>query len=75
MKTKSFRVSPPWNIASTNNFTVVATMPPDTTKVQFEKMLQNLLVERFHLVHHETRNFTGYELVMDSTSWIAAAAS
>ena len=53
MKTKSFRVSPPWNIASTNNFTVVATMPPDTTKVQFEKMLQNLLVERFHLVHHE----------------------
>jgi len=50
-------------------------MPPDTTKEQFEKMLQNLLVERFHLVHHETRNFTGCELVMDFTSWIAAAAS
>lgn len=34
-------------------------MPPDTTKEQFEKMLQNLLVERFHLVHPETRNFSG----------------
>jgi len=45
---------------------VVATMPPDTTKAQFQAMLQNLLVERFHLVvHHETRNFPAYELVID----------
>jgi uncharacterized protein (TIGR03435 family) len=49
-----------------NNYTIVATMPPETTKEQFQKMLQNLLVERFHLVfHHETRNFPGYELVVD----------
>jgi uncharacterized protein (TIGR03435 family) len=43
---------------------VDATMPPNTTKAQFQLMLQNLLAERFHLkVHHETRNFPGYELV------------
>lgn len=61
-------VGPSWirDVVAANNFTVVATMPPDTTKEQFEKMLQNLLVERFHLVfHHETRNFPGYELVVD----------
>jgi uncharacterized protein (TIGR03435 family) len=61
-------VGPAWlrDFASANNFTVVATMPSDTTQKQFEKMLQNLLVERFHLVfHHETRNFAGYELVVD----------
>src|SRR4051794_12335160 len=37
---------------ASNNYTVVATMPPDTTKEQFQKMLQNLLAERFHLVFH-----------------------
>ena len=43
-----------------------ATMPPDTTKEQFLKMLQNMLAERFHLVfRRETRNFPGYELVVD----------
>ncbi len=47
-------------------YTIIATMPPDTTKEQFQKMLQNLLIERFHLVfHRETRNFPGYELVVD----------
>jgi uncharacterized protein (TIGR03435 family) len=56
----------PQHPANTPNYTVVATMPPDTTKEQFQKMLQNLLVERFHLAfHHETRNFPGYELVVD----------
>ena len=35
-----------------------ATMPPGTTKEQFQEMLQNLLVERFHLeFHRERRNF------------------
>jgi uncharacterized protein (TIGR03435 family) len=49
-----------------NLYEVIATMPPDTTKEQFQAMLQNLLVERFHLaVHHETRNFPAYELVLD----------
>jgi uncharacterized protein (TIGR03435 family) len=48
------------------NYTIVATMPPDTTKEQFQKMLQNLLAERFHLkFHRETRNFPGYALVVD----------
>jgi uncharacterized protein (TIGR03435 family) len=47
-------------------YAVEATMPPDTTKAQFQAMLQNLLVARFHLmVHHETRNFPAYELVID----------
>jgi len=61
-------VAPAWirNAGSPNNFSIMATMPPDTTKEQFQLMLQNLLVERFHLVfHHETRNFPGYELVVD----------
>ena len=41
-------------------------MPPGTTNEQFQAMLQNLIVERFHLVfHHETRNFPGYDLVVD----------
>lgn len=49
-----------------NNYTVTATMPPDTTKEQFRKMLQNLLAERFRLVfHRESRNFPGYALVVD----------
>jgi uncharacterized protein (TIGR03435 family) len=59
---------PAWlrDVASANNYTVVATMPPDTTKEQFQKMLQNLLVERFHLLFHpETRSFPGYQLVID----------
>jgi uncharacterized protein (TIGR03435 family) len=47
-------------------YEVTATMPPDTTTAQFQAMLQNLLVERFHLVvHHETRDFPAYELVID----------
>jgi uncharacterized protein (TIGR03435 family) len=49
-----------------NFYEVIATMPPDTTKEQLQAMLQNLLVERFHLVvHHETRNFPAWELVVD----------
>jgi uncharacterized protein (TIGR03435 family) len=49
-----------------NLYSVMATMPPDTTEAQFQAMFQNLLAERFHLVvHHETRNFPGYELVID----------
>jgi uncharacterized protein (TIGR03435 family) len=60
-------IGPQWlRSSSLSTFTVVATMPPDTTKEQFQAMLQNLIVERFHLVfHHETRNFPGYELVVD----------
>jgi uncharacterized protein (TIGR03435 family) len=57
-------VYPGWNNGAF--YGVVATMPPDTTKAQFQAMLQNLLVERFHLaVHHEMRDFPAYELVID----------
>jgi uncharacterized protein (TIGR03435 family) len=49
-----------------NNYAIDAAIPPNTTPDQFHQMLQNLLVERFHLVfHHETRGFPGYELVVD----------
>jgi uncharacterized protein (TIGR03435 family) len=60
-------IGPAWlREASSPTFTVIATMPPDVTKDQFRAMLQNLIVERFHLVfHHETRDFPGYELVVD----------
>jgi uncharacterized protein (TIGR03435 family) len=48
-----------------NRYVVDATMPPGTTKEQFQQMLRNLLAERFHLVvHHETKGFPGYELVV-----------
>jgi uncharacterized protein (TIGR03435 family) len=44
-------------------FNVVATMPLDTTKEQFNAMLQNLLAERFGLkAHWETRQMETYEL-------------
>jgi uncharacterized protein (TIGR03435 family) len=47
-------------------YDIIATMPPDTNKQQVEKMLQNLLVERFHLAfHRDTRSFPGYELVVN----------
>jgi uncharacterized protein (TIGR03435 family) len=61
-------VGPAWtrDFMSGNYYTIDATIPPGATKKQFHQMLQNLLVERFHLVfHHETRGFPGYELVVD----------
>jgi uncharacterized protein (TIGR03435 family) len=59
---------PAWirDLRSGNRYSIVATVPPHATKEQFQQMLQNLLVERFHLVfHHETRGFPGYALVVD----------
>jgi uncharacterized protein (TIGR03435 family) len=48
-----------------NAFTMVATMPQNTTAEQFRAMLRNFLAERFHLtLHHETRNFPGDYLVV-----------
>ncbi len=58
---------PPWIVdgIGAGSYTITATMPKDTTKAQFQSMLQDLLIERFHLkLHHETRNFPGYELVV-----------
>lgn len=40
-----------------------ATMPPDTTKEQFQEMLRNLITERFQLKYHaQTKQVTGYAL-------------
>jgi uncharacterized protein (TIGR03435 family) len=48
-----------------NLYQIDATMPADTTKAQFQLMMRNLLVERFHLeLHRERRNFPGYELAV-----------
>lgn len=58
---------PPWIMDNMgpNLYQVDATMPPDTTKAQFQIMMRNLLVERFHLdIHREKRDFPGYELVV-----------
>ena len=50
---------------TSNRYTISATMPPDTSKERFLLMWQNLLIERFHLaLHHETRDFPGYDLVV-----------
>jgi uncharacterized protein (TIGR03435 family) len=44
-------------------FAVAATMSPDTTRHDFEVMLQSLLVEQFELkVHREPKLFPAYEL-------------
>lgn len=46
-------------------YEVDAIMPRDTTKERFQTMLQNLLVQRFHLsIHRETQNFPAFALVM-----------
>ena len=42
-----------------------ATMPPDTTKEQFNEMLRNLIIERFRLTFHaEAKEISGYSLVL-----------
>jgi uncharacterized protein (TIGR03435 family) len=44
---------------------VDATMPPGTTKEQFQEMLRNLLTDRFGLKYHTgSREVTGYALVV-----------
>ena len=59
---------PSWiqgDLTGASTYTIDATMPASTTKEQFRFMLQNLLAERFHLVvHHETQDFPGYDLVV-----------
>ena len=54
---------PDW--AENQGYSIVAKIPPNTTKDQFSLMLQNLLAERFHLaLHHETRGFQVYSLLV-----------
>ena len=58
-------VGPSWLDGIGDMYTITATMPPETTRQQFQLMLQSLLIERFQIkLHHETRTFPGYELVV-----------
>ncbi len=54
---------PDW--INTAAYSIAAKIPPNTTKGQFNEMLQELLVERFHLrIHHETKTVPVYVLVV-----------
>lgn len=56
-------VGPDW--ISTNRYDIVAKIPPSTSQEQFQAMLQNLTLARFHTeLHHETRQIQGYELLV-----------
>jgi uncharacterized protein (TIGR03435 family) len=62
-------IGPSWIVdpQGPNLYLVDAKMPPSTTAEQFRLMLQNLLKERLHLaVHHEIRDFPGYDLVVSA---------
>ncbi len=61
---KNFQISgPSW--MDSERFDITATMPPGTTKEQFEKMLQNLLADRFKLtLHHEQKDLPAYVLTV-----------
>lgn len=56
-------LGPSW-MAGTD-FSIVAKIPGNTSAVDFQTMLRNLLAERFHLkVHHENKEGPGYDLVV-----------
>jgi uncharacterized protein (TIGR03435 family) len=62
-------------------YDIAAKLPPDTSKERFNRMLINLLKERFNLsVHKEPREFLGYRLVVARsgsklTPWSATPTS
>ena len=61
---KGYQISGP-NWLDSQRFDIVAKIPKGATKEQFQKMLQNLLAERFKLVlHHETKELPMYALVV-----------
>jgi uncharacterized protein (TIGR03435 family) len=46
-------------------YTLIATMPPETTEQQFKVMLQNLLAQRLQMTFHlEERRVAGYDLLV-----------
>ena len=61
---KDDRISgPAW--ITTERYNIVAKIPADTTKADFQLMVQNLLAERFKLMlHRETKGGSGYALVI-----------
>jgi uncharacterized protein (TIGR03435 family) len=61
----SYRLSAPDWMTPMLMFNISAKIPPNTTRGQFEVMLQNLLADRFKLsVHHENREVTQLSLVV-----------
>ena len=60
---KQYQVTgPDW--MDSDRFEIIATLPPDTPEPERNLMLQNLLVERFHLIlHRDQKTFDGYALV------------
>ena len=60
---KGFQLSAPdW--VSSQRYDIVAQVPPGASREQCNRMLQTLLNERFHMVvHHETKELQGFELV------------
>jgi uncharacterized protein (TIGR03435 family) len=62
--TKLYRISAPEWVA-TARYDISASVPPGVKRDQFPEMLRALLEERFHLrVHHESREFPVYGLVL-----------
>jgi uncharacterized protein (TIGR03435 family) len=58
-------VGPAWLGPQGGIYDLTATMPAGTKPETFRLMFQNLLIERFKIqLHHETRVFPGYELVV-----------
>ena len=61
---KGYQITAPAWLDS-QRFDIAAKIPKGATKEQFQKMLQNLLAERFKLVlHHETKDLPLYALVV-----------
>src|SRR5580700_6387955 len=61
----NYRLSAPDWMTPRLMFNISAKIPPNTTRGQFEVMLQNLLADRFKLsVHHEKREMTQLSLVV-----------
>ncbi len=53
---------PEW--LKTGHYDIAAKIPPGATRDEYRQMLQNLLVERFHMIaRHETRVLPAYSLV------------
>ncbi len=60
-----YRLSAPDWMTPMLMFNISARIPPNTTKEQFEVMMQNLLADRFKLsVHHENREMAQFSLVV-----------
>jgi len=64
---KSYQLSAPdW--MSSQRYDIAAKIPPGTSKESFERMLQSLAAERFHLaLHRETHDLKGYDLAAGRT--------